>query len=98
MMTRVILSVGLLVLFAANGHAQDVKSMVKKACGTDYMRFCAAVPPTGDGMKALQCLIDHRKVVSRKCQGALLAAKESQEGARVQPGAAQKPRNNWTSQ
>ncbi|MGF7160065.1 hypothetical protein FHS85_001688 [Rhodoligotrophos appendicifer] len=70
------------LIAATVGHAQaaeDVRSVVKAGCGTDYMKFCAAVPPTGNGMKALQCLLDNRKKVSNKCQSALLKAKEMRE-------------------
>ncbi|WP_137391338.1 hypothetical protein [Rhodoligotrophos defluvii] len=97
MIPRLILVVTVLTAASNPGHAESVRSMVKKACGADYMRVCAAVPPTGDGMKALQCLIDHRKVVSKKCQDALLAAKVSQE-TQAAPQPAATPRNNWAAQ
>lgn len=82
MIGRVIVSIGLLFALSDPAATQDVRNMVRKACKEDYMRFCANVPPTGGGMKALQCLLDHRKEVSKPCQTALLAAKESQANSK----------------
>jgi len=94
MLRPAILSALVLASLSASVAAQeepDVRDMVKRGCMQDYMRFCGAAPPTGDGMKALQCLLKNRKVVSPGCQTALLAARDAR------PNSA-RTLKNWSSQ
>lgn len=77
----------------AQAQEEDVRALVKKGCSQDYMRFCSTVMPVGDGMNALECLLKNRKVVSRKCQDALIAAREARSGT-SSPGKATK---NWSA-
>jgi hypothetical protein len=74
------IALGALVAVASAAAAEeDVRVLVTRGCSQDYVRFCGKVPPTGEGMKALECLLKNRKLVSKRCQSALLEAKEVRE-------------------